>query len=298
MEERKLLFIVNPTAGQKKIVGNMTQIVQIFCAAGYIPTVLTTQYAGHAAEMAEKYAADFDLVVCAGGDGTLNETLSGLMRGGHDKPVGYLPCGTTNDLGSTLGLSSSLIQAAQDVVTGSEFLLDLGSFNGRSFVYTASFGAFTSVSYETPQAFKNVLGHLAYLLTGAGEILKLKPIAARIETDAGDFEGDFLFGSVNNSTSLAGILTIDRDLVKLDDGLHELLLVDMPKNAIDLGKLLVNLAQKRFEDGLHLLSVSRLTMQTEQPIDWTLDGECEKGNTHFEIRNLPRAARIIVPRKA
>ena len=296
--ERKLLFIVNPTAGQKKIVGNMTQIVQIFCAAGYIPTVLTTQYAGHAAELAEKYAGDYDLIVCAGGDGTLNETLAGLMRGGHDKPVGYLPCGTTNDLGSTLGLSSSLIKAAEDVVSGREFLLDLGSFNGRSFVYTASFGAFTNVSYETPQVFKNVLGHLAYLLTGAGEVLKLKPISARIETDAGDFEGDFLFGSVNNSTSLAGILTIDRDLVKLDDGKHELLLVDMPKNAIELGKLLVNLAQKRFEDGLHLLSVSHIKMETAQPIDWTLDGELEKGETSFDIVNLPRAARIIVPREA
>ena len=298
MEERKLLFIANPTAGQKKIVGNMTQIVQIFCAAGYIPTVLTTQYAGHATELAEKYAGEFDLVVCAGGDGTLNETLSGLMRGGYDKPVGYLPCGTTNDLGSTLGLSSSLIKAAEDVVTGREFLLDLGSFNGRSFVYTASFGAFTNVSYETPQVFKNVLGHLAYLLTGVSEVWKLKPISARIETDAGDFEGDFLFGSVNNSTSLAGILTIDRDLVKLDDGKHELLLVDMPKNAIDLGKLLINLTQKRFEDGLHLLSVSRMSMQTTQPIDWTLDGEQEKGDTSIEIVNLPRAARIIVPREA
>ena len=298
MEDKKLLFIANPTAGQKKIVGNMTQIVQIFCAAGYIPTVLTTRYAGHATELAKKYAGEFDLVVCAGGDGTLNETLAGLRTGGHDKPVGYLPCGTTNDLSTTLGLSTSLIQAAEDVVNGREILLDLGSFNGRPFAYTASFGAFTNVSYETPQAFKNVLGHLAYLITGAGEVLKLKPISARITTDAGDFEGEFLFGSVNNSTSLAGILTIDRGLVQLDDGKHELLLVDMPKNAIELGRLLINLTQKRFEDGLHLLSVSRFSMDTEQPLDWTLDGEQEKGENHFEIVNLPRAARIIVPREA
>ena len=295
---KKLLLIVNPRAGRTKSRAPLFDAVTIYSEAGYLVSVRETKRRGDATRIAYEEGADFDLVVCHGGDGTLNETLAGLMRGGHDKPVGYLPCGTTNDLGSTLGLSSSLIKAAEDVVSGREFLLDLGSFNGRSFVYTASFGAFTNVSYETPQVFKNVLGHLAYLLTGAGEVLKLKPISARIETDAGDFEGDFLFGSVNNSTSLAGILTIDRDLVKLDDGKHELLLVDMPKNAIELGKLLVNLAQKRFEDGLHLLSVSHIKMETAQPIDWTLDGELEKGETSFDIVNLPRAARIIVPREA
>ena len=172
-------------------------------------------------------------------------------------------------------------------------MLDIGSFNGRNFVYTASFGAFTSVSYATPQPIKNVLGHLAYLLEGVKNLGQLQPVYADVHTDSGDYSGDFLFGSVSNTTSLAGILTLDKSLVQLDDGRFELLLVDMPRNAIEFSQLLINVAQRKFEGLLHLSTASAIEINTRENVDWTLDGEDGRGGTHFDIRNLGGAVRII-----
>ncbi len=293
MNTKRMLFIINPCAGQRRVARKLADILQRFCAGGMLPTVLTTEYAGHARKLVEQYAAQHDIVVCAGGDGTLNETVAGLLESGADIPIGYLPCGTTNDLASTLGLSRDLDQAAQDILDGQPRMLDIGSFNGRSFVYTASFGAFTSVSYATPQPVKNVLGHLAYLLEGVKNLGQLQPVYAKVHTDTEDFSGDFLFGSVSNTTSLAGILTLDKSLVQLDDGRFELLLVDMPRNAIEFSQLLINVAQRKFEGLLHLTTASTIEIDTRENVDWTLDGEDGRGGTHFDIRNLNGAVRII-----
>ncbi len=293
MNTKRMLFIINPCAGQRRVARKLADILQRFCAGGMLPTVLTTEYAGHARKLVEQYAAQHDIVVCAGGDGTLNETVAGLLESGADIPIGYLPCGTTNDLASTLGLSRDLDQAAQDILDGQPRMLDIGSFNGRSFVYTASFGAFTSVSYATPQPVKNVLGHLAYLLEGVKNLGQLQPVYAKVHTDTEDYSGDFLFGSVSNTTSLAGILTLDKSLVQLDDGRFELLLVDMPRNAIEFSQLLINVAQRKFEGLLHLTTASTIEIDTRENVDWTLDGEDGRGGTHFDIRNLNGAVRII-----
>ena len=293
--EKRMLFIVNPCAGLKKVEGYLSRILQVFCRNGWIPTVLMTEYAGHARELAQKYAAGFDMVVCAGGDGTLNEVISGLLAAKLDLPIGYLPCGTTNDFASTLGLSRNLVTAAEDVMAGAPRQVDVGTFNGRSFIYTASFGAFTKSSYETPQGVKNVLGHLAYVLSGIKELGQIKPTFARIKTEKGEYSGDYLFGSVSNTTSLAGVLTIDEEIVKLDDGEFELLLVDMPTDIISLNLLLMNLAQKKFGEMLHLCSAREITIETYEDVDWTLDGELETGRRKFEIVNMPRAVRIIAP---
>ncbi|MBR5752718.1 MAG: YegS/Rv2252/BmrU family lipid kinase, partial [Clostridia bacterium] len=192
---KKLLFIVNPTAGKKKIAGVLSEILQIFCAHGYAPTVLMTEKSGHAVELCRDNAKDYELVACAGGDGTLNETINGLLDSGADVPVAYLPCGTTNDLANTLGLSANLLSAAKDAVEGGDMNLDIGSFNGRNFVYTASFGAFTKASYGTPQSVKNALGHMAYVLEGVKQLGSLKPTHVKVTTDKEELEGDYLFGS-------------------------------------------------------------------------------------------------------
>ncbi len=295
MAER-LLFIVNPTAGKKRIAGFLSEILQVFCSASYLPTVLMTERGGHATELVQQYGADCGLIVCAGGDGTLNETVSGMLAAGIEVPVAYLPCGTTNDLGNTLGLSRNLVQAAQDAVGGREIFIDIGDFNGRNFVYTASFGAFTKASYDTPQSVKNVLGHLAYVLEGVKSLGEIKPIHARIRTDEGEFEGDYIFGSVSNTTSLAGLITIDKERVMLDDGKFELLLADMPGDLIDLSRLLLQVSQAKFGDMLMLTQSSRVDIETNADVDWTLDGEFAPGKTSFHIRNLKKAVRIRVPR--
>jgi lipid kinase, YegS/Rv2252/BmrU family len=295
---QKLLFLVNPCAGKRKAAEELSDILQIFCAYDYLPTVLMTEYPGHATELCRQYAKEYDLVACAGGDGTLNETISGLLSCGADLPIAYLPCGTTNDLASTLGLSHDLTQAAKEAVTGRDRWLDIGSFNGRSFVYTASFGAFTKASYDTPQNVKNALGHLAYILEGIKGLGAIRPIHAKVRTEEGEFEGDYIFGSVSNTTSLAGIITIDEERVQLDDGKFELLLVDTPQNAIDTSKLILQATQARFGDMLKLYSAAHIEVDTGENTDWTLDGEQEKGETRFVIDNLPRAVRLRVPAQA
>ena len=298
MEYKKLLFIVNPIAGQRKAEKHLGGILEIFCAAGYLPTVCMTEYSGHGMEIVQNIGVNFDLIVCAGGDGTLNETITGLLNANIKVLIAYLPCGTTNDLGATLGLSSDLIQAANDAVGPYERELDIGRFNLRNFVYTASFGAFTKTSYATPQAMKNTLGHLAYILEGVKDVWSIKAVNARIKTDAGDFEGEYLFASITNSTSLAGILKIDKKLVKLDDGLFEMMLVEKPANAVEYSKLLNQVLAKRFDDKLKLYKVSRVEIETDEDLDWTLDGEQAVGKKNFVIQNLAGAVRIKVPREA
>lgn len=295
MFHHKLLFIVNLTAGQKRISHKLADVLQLFCKNGCLPTVMTTRHQGHAQELAREYAKDFDLIVCAGGDGTLSETIAGLMDAKLDKPLGYIPCGTTNDLASTLGLSSDIDQAASDILTGTALPLDIGLFNGKTFAYTASFGAFTRASYATPQTLKNTLGHLAYLLEGLKDLTNIRPIQARVKADDAEFEGTYIFGSISNSTSLGGVLTLDKNLVMLDDGKFELVLMEYPQNAYELSQILLNLAQRKFEPPILLVNASNIEISSSQPLDWTLDGEYVKGETNFSIRNLHAAVKIITP---
>lgn len=295
MSRNKLLLIVNLTAGQKRIHKKLADVVQIFFQNGYIPAVMPTMYQGHAQELAKTYAKDYDLIVCAGGDGTLSETIAGLMDAKADLPLGYIPCGTTNDLASTLGLSSDIDQAVLDILAGTPVPIDIGLFNGKTFAYTASFGAFTRASYATPQTLKNTLGHLAYLLEGLKDLTNIRPISAHIKTDEAELDGKYVFGSISNSTSLGGILTLDKDSVMLDDGKFELVLMESPENAYELSQLLLNLTQRKFEPPIRLIASSNIEITTSQPLDWTLDGEQMKGETTFSICNLHRAVRIIVP---
>ena len=254
-----------------------------------------TQKRGDGTELATQYAAQSDLIVCIGGDGTFNEVITGVVRAGANSPIGYIPAGSTNDFAASLGLSKNVIQAAQDIVAGLPVAYDVGRFRERYFTYVASFGAFTKSSYATSQSVKNALGHLAYVLEGVKEVWHLKGIKARLRTDAGEFEGEYLFGSVTNSTSLAGIISLDRNTVKLDDGLFELMLVEKPANAVQYSSLLSQIALKRFDDRLKLYKVSTVEMETEEDLDWTLDGELEPGRTNFKIETLSNAIEIKVP---
>lgn len=298
MQYKSMLFLVNLCAGQKRVARKLPDIVQYFCDHGYMPTILATGYAGHARLVARDHAGEYDLVVCAGGDGTLNETVDGVLEAGVNVPIGYIPCGTTNDLASSLKLSRDLDQAARDILESNAMPLDIGSFNGRHFVYTASFGAFTNISYATPQSMKNALGHLAYVLEGVKNLGQLQPVFARIHTDAGDFSGEYIFGSVSNTTSIAGLVTLDSERVHLNDGKFELILVEAPRNAIDLSQIVLSIAQQKYEGLVRMVSVSHIEVETLTPLEWTLDGEYEKGGMRSVIDNLPNAVNIFTPQIA
>lgn len=292
----KLLLVLNPRAGQRKANRVLPEIVRIFADAGYRCEVYVTAAAGDATRHVAAHAGEFDRIVCVGGDGTLNETIAGMLQAGARLPIGYIPAGTTNDYASSLGLSADVLQAAQDAVDGRCTALDVGTFNGRYFTYTASCGAFTRASYSTPQSLKNSIGHLAYVLEGIKDLPSLKPFHLRVETDDSVLEDDFLFCSVTNSMSVGGILKLDSEMVALNDGRFEVMLVRNPATPLQLSTILHGLTTLDLpNEMIHFFSARNISVACAQPMEWTLDGERAEGAPGIEMHNMHSAVQIVVP---
>jgi YegS/Rv2252/BmrU family lipid kinase len=285
---------MNPYAGTRHAVKNIADIIAIFNRAEYDVLAYMTAGQGDAARIAREKAGEVDLVVCAGGDGTFNETISGILESGLDIPVGYIPCGSTNDFAASLKLPTNVLQAAKDIVSGEPVTYDVGLFGDRYFSYVASFGAFTKASYATPQNMKNTLGHMAYILGGISELSQIRKEHIRIELDDQVIEDDFIFGAVSNSTSMAGILTLDPKQVDMRDGKFELLLVRAPKNLVEIGECIQALQTQKYNCAMMtFLSAQNLTVYTKAEMPWTLDGERADGHERVEIRNLHHAIRLM-----
>ncbi|MDO4865085.1 MAG: diacylglycerol kinase family lipid kinase [Clostridia bacterium] len=293
---KNLLFILNPQAGQRKANRYLPEILRMFIEYGYRCETYVTGAAGEATQYLARYEGKPDLVVCAGGDGTLNETISGLMQAKLDCPLGYIPCGTTNDYASSIGLSSYVLQAASDIMTGKAQSIDIGNFNGRRFVYTATCGAFAKASYSTPQAAKNVLGHAAYILEGMRDLTAIRPIHMHVTANGVALDDDFIFCSITNSTSVGGILKLDTQLVALNDGKFEVTLVRNPTTPAQLSSILVGLTTQDVpNDMIHFFSASSIRVECDRAVEWTLDGEREPETNVVELNNLHSAVRIMVP---
>ena len=294
---KRLLFILNPQAGQRKANRFMPDMIRLFIEAGYICEPYVTGAAGEATRVIARCPRKYDLVVCAGGDGTLNETVSGMMVAGMDCPVGYVPCGTTNDYAASIGLSPDVMQATQDILQGRVQTVDVGRFNGRYFIYTATCGAFAKTSYATPQAAKNMLGHAAYVFAGIRDLTAIKPFHMRVRADELVLEDDFVFCSVTNSTSVGGILQLDTQLVALNDGRFEVTMVRNPVNPAQLSSIIVGLTTQSVpNDMIHFFSARRITIECDEPVEWTLDGEREAATDGISMENLHSAVRIMIPR--
>lgn len=284
---KKLLFIVNPRAGKTKSHAPLFDAVSIYSEAGYLVCVKQTKRRGDATRYAFELGADFDLVVCHGGDGTLNEMVNGLMRIPKEKrpPVSYLPGGSTNDFAASLNISSDLAVAAQSAMRMEVRDLDVGVFGSRNFIYVASFGAFTRTSYTVPQDIKNMFGHFAYMLEGAKDLDTLHPYRMKITADDEVIDGEYLFGAVSNSTSIAGLMKLPKSEVSLNDGEFELLLVPVPKSPLAMQALIRALVYQNYEssEGLIFRHVKKVVAETQENIPWTLDGEYAPGAPHIEI---------------
>ena len=293
---RKLLFLVNPHAGKAAIGGKLLPILEIFTQAGYRPTVCLSRQSGELTQVARQEAEGYDLVVCSGGDGTLNETLNGLMCLEQPPMLGYIPAGTTNDFANSLGIPKQMEKAAAIAVSGRPVQVDVGRFNHRYFSYVAAFGAFTDVTYATPQEYKNALGRLAYLIEGAQRLGSLKAWKLRLEYDTGCAEGEFLLGLVSNSSYVAGLPVGKVVDVSMSDGLLEVTMVRKPANLTDLSNTARSLLQGELDNEL-LLSVKtrRLRLVAEEPMPWTLDGEYGGTELRADIENMPRALTINGP---
>lgn len=291
---KKLLFILNPYAGMRKANKLLPEILEIFNKAGYDVLCRITAGTGDCTVQVERLAADMDLIVCAGGDGTLNEAITGLLRSGIDVPIGYIPAGSTNDFASSLKLSTNILRAARDIVEGEPVTYDVGRFGDRYFSYVASFGAFTRASYSTPQNIKNALGHTAYLLEGISELSQIKPWHLRFELDGRIIEDDFIFGAISNSTSVGGILTLDPKQVDMGDGMFELLLVRTPRDLIELSECIKAVQTQKYNCSvITFVPASHVRVTADPDMNWTLDGEKEAGHACVEVENLHHAIRLM-----
>ena len=291
---KTLYLVINPNAGTRQGRRFLPEIISVFNRAGYLCSVYITEKRGDAADFARVHAGEADLIVACGGDGTLNEVITGLQLGGYRTALGYIPCGSTNDFANGLGLSTVPLTAAEAIVSGQPRPLDAGLFSpDRYFSYTASFGAFTSVSWSTPQNVKNVLGHAAYILEGIRSLADIYPIHMRITADGQLYEEDFIFGAVCNSTSLGGVLKLEDSAVDMNDGRFEALLIPFPTDLIVLNRILNALRTHHYEDeSLHFLRASSFLFEGS-PVTWTLDGEAAEGSSRTEIRNIHNAINLI-----
>ena len=291
---KKLLLIVNPKAGTRRIGRVLPEVIEIFNRADYEVTVHITAGSGDCTQVVRSRGAQADLIVCAGGDGTFNEAVAGRMESGIDRPLGYIPCGSTNDFAISLKLPTDPVKAAQLIVDGVPLKYDVGLFGDRYFSYVASFGAFTRASYSTPQDVKNALGHTAYLLEGIQEISQIRKEHIRIELDDRIIEDDFLFGAVSNSTSMGGIVTLDPRQVDMRDGKFELLLIRAPRDLLEIHECVQAVSKQIYNCAMMtFVSTKKLTVHADASMPWTLDGEREEGREQVVIRCLHQAITLM-----
>ncbi len=304
VDMKKALFILNPHSGKGQIRNHLLEIVDILVKDGYEVTVYPTQEQGDASRAMRERKKSYELIVCSGGDGTLDEIVTGMMQSGFKTTIGYIPAGSTNDFANSLRIPSTMKKAAETVVNGTVFSCDVGRFNDDVFVYIAAFGLFTEVSYGTRQEMKNMLGHMAYLLEGVKHLqniksyhLKVTSVSENGETTV--IEDNFVYGMVTNSYSVGGFKSIAGNVFKgkiaLDDGLFEVTLIRTPKNPMELNSILAALAIQNIDTQyMYSFKSGRLVIESEEEIAWTLDGEFGGTHTQVTLTNEKRAMDIMV----
>lgn len=301
--KKKALFIFNPYSGKGQIKNNLLDIIDVLVKAEYEVTVYPTQYEKQAISLVENRSSEYDLLVCSGGDGTLDEIVTGMIQSGFKTPIGYIPAGSTNDFAKSLELPSNMKSAAEVVAAGKLFACDIGMFNNDVFVYIAAFGLFTEVSYETPQEMKNVLGHMAYILEGVKQFQNIKShhmiITYKEDDIEKSIEDDFIFGMVTNSFSVGGFKTVLGNVtgknVALNDGLFEVTLVKRPRNPIELNSILVSLVSEKIDtEYMYCFKAKELVLESQTEVAWTLDGEFGGKHTRVELVDMHEAMDIIV----
>lgn len=291
---KKCLLIINPRSGRLKIQSELLEIIKILNENNYIVEVQITLSHNHAREIASKIT-EKDLIICSGGDGTLNQVVSGLMDGNINIPLGYIPSGSTNDYANTLGLSFDIKEATRNIIYGTEHLLDVGKFGDcEYFNYVASFGLFTAASYNTPQSAKNVFGNVAYLFSGLADLATSKPKHVWGNANGVEFDGEYILGLVLNTTSVGGIMKVNNIDVDLSDGLFEVVLIKNPKDFMESNKIVEGILNCDFSDPVFtFFKTGEIEFFMEEEISWSLDGEEKKTSKHLKINNINKRIKLI-----
>ena len=291
---QKLLFIINPHSGKGQIKNNLVDIVDIMVKAGYDVTIYTTQARADATRKVMEEAANFDRIVCSGGDGTLDEVVTGLIKSDTNTPLGYIPAGSTNDFANSLGIPKEMVKAAEAAVGKNPFPCDIGDFNSDTFVYVAAFGLFTEVSYKTSQQLKNIFGHVAYIMEGAKHLHDILSYNMQVEYEGHVFQDEFIYGMVTNSVSVGGFKGMTGTDVKLDDGVFEVTLIKKPHNPIELNEILACLTNMIDDsDLIYSFKTNEVRITAREQIAWTLDGEFGGEHEEVIIRNLNKRVTIF-----
>ena len=296
---KKLYFIFNLQSGKATIGSKLGSVIDMFTKAGYEVTARPTQERLDA-RAAAKYACNvgYDLIVCSGGDGTLNEVIQGVMKSEDKIPIGYIPAGSTNDFARGVGIPKGIEEAVQWIINGKPYPCDIGSFNDKYFTYIAAFGAFIEVTYETSQQAKNMLGHAAYILNGLTKLKSIKSYHMSVTYDTGTIEDDYIFGMVTNSSSVAGLLSLSDFL--LDDGLYEVTLIKTPSNPLDLQRIIHSLLNIDIDiDTAYIKSfrTSKIKFECDEELQWTIDGEYGGSYKVTNICNNKQAIELMTDLK-
>lgn len=291
---KRMMLIINPVSGRRTSLRFLPDIIKIFNEHGYLVSMFPTGSCGDARKLCARYSNDFEIVVCIGGDGTLNETVSGIASSFSSTPIGYIPSGSTNDFAACHKLSDDLLTAALNIAEGIPKQLDIGQFGNRYFSYIAAFGAFSWLSYKTPQNLKNLLGHSAYILDAVKDLPKIKAHHLKFSLNDITCEGDYIFGAVCNSTSIAGTISLPSEVVDTADGKFELLLVHKPQTLADFQGILTGLLSQDYSSPfLDFFQTERLSIDAPENLVWSLDGERCDGEKTIEVTNLNKRLTLV-----
>jgi len=292
---KKMLLIANLHSGKGMVKDNIINVVDYFTKNDYIVTLYITQKKRDATRITKKYINEFDLIVCCGGDGTLNEVITGVLETEYDKKIGYIPGGTTNDFATSLDIPKDFMKAAKIIPSENANSIDIGIFNNKKFVYVASFGLFSETSYETPQELKKVFGHMAYVFNGMKSLTNIMPYHLKIEYEDKIIEDDFVWGAISNSTSVGGVVKLDKKKVKIDDGKFEVILVKAPKNPLEFQNVVGKIFNQEFdEEYVRLFYIDKMKITADLKIPWTLDGEYGGKHNEVDIEVIKHAVELIV----
>ncbi len=293
---KKLLFVYNPHSGKGLIRNKLVDIIDIFTKSGYIVTAYPTQQAMDGYDRVCEADGLYDLIVCSGGDGTLNEVISAMMTHLNAKPpIGYIPAGSTNDFAATLGIPKNMLKAAKQISNGRIISCDIGKMNGRYFNYVAAFGVFSDVSYKTPQNMKNVLGHQAYILESLKSLANVKSYYLTVLCNDMEIKGSYIYGMVSNSSSVGGMKGITGKEVELDDGLFEVTLVKEPASPLELQQIVAGLLSKSQKSPMvERFRTDHIIIESDKAIEWTVDGENGDAHQRVEILVVGKAIDIII----